>query len=82
MRFKLIILLLLLASTSSSIFVQPVSSISQPRYLENFPKLNPDLIVYHSGQLYVHDVVKAVIMIIDLETSEIREIDAPRMLKK
>ena len=82
MRFKLIILLLLLASTSSSIFVQPVSSISQPRYLENFPKLNPDLIVYHSGQLYVHDVVKAVIMIIDLETSEIREVDSPRMLKK
>ncbi|RLG06450.1 MAG: hypothetical protein DRN65_05265, partial [Thaumarchaeota archaeon] len=82
MRFKLIILLVLLASTFSSIFVQPVSSISQPRYLENVPKLSPDLIVYHSGHLYVHDVVKAVIAIIDLETGEIREINSPRMLKK
>jgi len=82
MKFKLIILLLLLTSTFSSIFIQPVSSISQPRYLENVPKLSPDLIVYHSGHLYVHDVVKAVIAIIDLETGEIREINSPRMLKK
>ncbi|RLE47770.1 MAG: hypothetical protein DRJ31_08355 [Candidatus Methanomethylicota archaeon] len=82
MRFRFIILLLLLASTFSSIFIQPASSISQPRYLENIPKLSPDLIVYHSGHLYVHDVVKAVIAIIDLKTGEIREINSPRMLKK
>ena len=82
MRIKFIILLLLLTSTFPPIFIQPASSISQPRYLENVPKLNPDLIVYHSGNLYVHDAVKAVIAIVDLETGGVREIDAPRMLKK
>jgi len=82
MRFKPIILLLLLASTLTSILIQPASPISQPKYLENLPKLSPDLIAYHSGHLYVHDLAKSVIAIIDLGTGEVREIESPRMLRR
>ena len=77
MRFKPIILLLLLASTLTSILVQPASPISQPRYLENLPKLSPDLIVYRSGHLYVHDLAKSVIAIIDLGTVSYTHLTLP-----
>jgi len=82
MRLKPIILLLLLASTLTSISIRPVSPISQPRYLENIPRLSPDLIVYRSGHLYVHDPVKSVIAIIDLGTGEVREVESPGMLRR
>ena len=82
MRFRPILLLLLLASTLPSISIQPASPISQPRYLEKIPRLSPDLIAYHSGHLYVHDVAKSVIAVIDPGSGEVREVDSPRMLRK
>jgi len=81
-RFKPILLLLLLASTLPSISIQPASPISQPRYLEKIPRLSPDLIAYHSGHLYVHDLAKSVIAVIDPGSGEVREVDSPKMLRK